>query len=197
MNYIPTGYPILETVFGVPGYPRGRITELLGPARVGKTTLALRAAAACQQHDGLVSIIDVRHAFDTHYASALGVDTASLLVHQPEDAAAALKLAQTLVRTGTIDLLLLDSITAPVGVHPPEMKKTIRSLTSDSDLAGTCVILTTRNTAYGNRTLTQYYAALRVRMTPTSEGRTQVKTIKNRLAPPFMSTELNLNFGRK
>lgn len=192
MNFISSGHPVLDQVLGVPGYPRGRITELLGPAWAGKTTLALQAAAECQRQGGLVSFIDVRHAFDPHYAKELGVDTAGLLVSQPEDAMAALTQAHTLVSTGTIDLLILDSPIAPTGVQHWEMKKLIGGLTPSTGFEGACVLVTTRDTTHEHGLLLRYYASLRMHISPASNGLTRVKVVKTRLFPPFTSTELDL-----
>ncbi len=111
---ISTGCPSLDVALGVGGYPRGRVVEIYGPEASGKTTLTLHAIAECQRGGGVAAFIDAEHALDTNYARALGVDVDALLVSQPDNGEQALNIAETLVRSGAVDLLVVDSVAALV-----------------------------------------------------------------------------------
>ncbi len=111
---IPSGCPSLDLALGCGGYPRGRVVEIYGPEASGKTTLTLHAIAECQKAGGVAAFIDAEHALDTQYAKALGVDIDSLLVSQPDNGEQALNIAETLVRSGAVDLLVVDSVAALV-----------------------------------------------------------------------------------
>jgi recombination protein RecA len=111
---IPTGSISLDYALGIGGLPRGRIIEIFGPESSGKTTVALQAVAMAQRMGGIAAFIDVEHALDPIYAKALGVDTENLLVSQPDYAEQALEIASTLVQSGSIDILVVDSVAALV-----------------------------------------------------------------------------------
>jgi recombination protein RecA len=111
---ISTGCPSLDVALGCGGYPRGRVVEIYGPEASGKTTLTLHAIAECQRAGGVAAFIDAEHALDTNYARALGVDIDALLVSQPDNGEQALNIAETLVRSGAVDLLVVDSVAALV-----------------------------------------------------------------------------------
>ncbi|MEM9070907.1 MAG: recombinase RecA [Myxococcota bacterium] len=111
---ISTGCPSLDTALGVGGYPRGRVIEIFGPEASGKTTLTLHAIAECQKAGGVAAFIDAEHALDVQYAQALGVDAKSLLVSQPDTGEQALDITETLVRSGAVDLVVVDSVAALV-----------------------------------------------------------------------------------
>jgi recombination protein RecA len=111
---ISTGSPSLDLALGVGGYPRGRIIEIFGPESSGKTTLTLHAIAECQRAGGIAAFIDAEHALDVGYARKLGVKTEELLVSQPDFGEQALEIADTLVRTGAVDLVVVDSVAALV-----------------------------------------------------------------------------------
>jgi recombination protein RecA len=111
---ISTGAPSLDLALGVGGYPRGRIIEIFGPESSGKTTLTLHAIAECQRAGGIAAFIDAEHALDVSYARKLGVKTEELLVSQPDFGEQALEIADTLVRTGAVDLVVVDSVAALV-----------------------------------------------------------------------------------
>lgn len=111
---IPTGSLMLDAALGIGGYPRGRIIEIYGPEASGKTTLALHAIAEAQKHGGEAAFIDVEHALDPIYAKALGVDVDSLLVSQPDTGEQALEIAEALIRSGAIDIVVVDSVAALV-----------------------------------------------------------------------------------
>ncbi len=111
---IPTGSPSLDKALGCGGYPRGRIVEIFGPEASGKTTLTLHAIAEAQRAGGVAAFIDAEHALDVHYAKALGVDVDQLLVSQPDNGEQALDILETLVRSGAVDLIVVDSVAALV-----------------------------------------------------------------------------------
>ncbi|MGH3545325.1 MAG: ATPase domain-containing protein, partial [Mycobacteriales bacterium] len=111
---IPTGSIGLDIALGIGGLPRGRIVEIFGPESSGKTTVALHAVASAQAAGGIVAFIDAEHALDPDYAKALGVDTDALLVSQPDTGEQALEIADMLIRSGALDLLVIDSVAALV-----------------------------------------------------------------------------------
>ena len=114
MSVIPTGSIALDVALGIGGLPRGRIVEIYGPESSGKTSLALHAIASAQRNGGIAAIIDAEHALDPEYAKALGVDTDALLVSQPDTGEQALEIADMLVRSGALDLIVIDSVAALV-----------------------------------------------------------------------------------
>lgn len=109
---IPTGSLTLDLALGVGGFPRGRIVEIYGPESSGKTTVAIHAIAEVQKQGGIAAFIDAEHAFDRTYAEALGVDTENLLISQPDNGEQALEIAENLIRSGAIDLIIIDSVAA-------------------------------------------------------------------------------------
>ncbi len=111
---IPTGSPSLDNALGCGGYPRGRTVEIYGPESSGKTTLTLHAIAECQRRDGICAFIDAEHALDVCYAANLGVDVKQLLISQPDYGEQALDIADTLIRSGAVDLIVVDSVAALV-----------------------------------------------------------------------------------
>ena len=114
VDAIPTGSMALDAALGIGGLPRGRIIEVYGPEASGKTTLALHAVAECQKKGGEAAFIDVEHALDPVYARALGVDVDSLLVSQPDTGEQALEIMEALIRSGAVDIVVLDSVAALV-----------------------------------------------------------------------------------
>lgn len=151
---IPTGSLALDLALGVGGVPRGRIIEIFGPESSGKTTLALHIAAEAQAKNGVVAFIDAEHALDMPYARKLGVDVDSLLVSQPDTGEQALDIAEILVRSGAIDLLVIDSVAALVpraeiegdmgdshmGLQARLMSQALRKLTATVSKSHTCMI---------------------------------------------------------
>jgi len=111
---ISTGSMALDFALGVGGLPRGRVTEIYGPESSGKTTLALHVIAEAQKEGGIAAIVDAEHAFDPSYARKLGVDINALLISQPESGEQALSIVETLVRSGAIDVVVVDSVAALV-----------------------------------------------------------------------------------
>src|SRR4249919_4233441 len=114
LEVIPTGSIALDVALGLGGLPRGRVVEIYGPESSGKTTVALHAVASAQAAGGIVAFIDAEHALDPDYAKALGVDTDALLVSQPDSGEQALEIADMLIRSGALDLIVIDSVAALV-----------------------------------------------------------------------------------
>lgn len=114
LEVIPTGSIALDVALGLGGLPRGRVVEIYGPESSGKTTVALHAVASAQRNGGIVAFIDAEHALDPDYAKALGVDTDALLVSQPDSGEQALEIADMLIRSGALDLIVIDSVAALV-----------------------------------------------------------------------------------
>ena len=151
---IPTGSLTLDIAFGVGGYPMGRVVEIYGPESSGKTTLTLHAIAECQRKGGIAAFIDAEHAFDRTYAESLGVNTDDLIVSQPDNGEQALEIADNLVRSGAIDILIVDSVAAltpkaeiegemgdaRVGLHARLMSQALRKLTGTISKTNCCVI---------------------------------------------------------
>lgn len=114
VEVIPTGSLGLDIALGVGGFPKGRIVEIYGPESSGKTTLAMHAIAECQKQGGMAAIIDAEHAFDKSYAEKLGIDISNLLIAQPDDGEQGLEIADNLIRSGAIDIIVIDSVAALV-----------------------------------------------------------------------------------
>lgn len=154
VEVIPTGSVALDTALGVGGYPRGRIIEIYGPESSGKTTLAIHAIAEAQKQGGIAAFIDAEHAFDRFYAEKLGVDVDNLWVSQPDNGEQALEIADQLIRSSAIDILVVDSVAAltpkkeiegdmgdsAVGLQARLMSQALRKLTSTISKANTCCI---------------------------------------------------------
>ena len=154
IDVIPTGSLTLDLALGVQGYPKGRVVEIYGPESSGKTTLAIHAIAEVQKQGGIAAFIDAEHAFDQFYAKSLGVDVANLLISQPDNGEQALEIADNLIRSGAIDLIIVDSVAAltpkaeiegemgdsQMGLQARLMSKALRKLTSSINKAGCCCI---------------------------------------------------------
>jgi len=154
VEVIPTGSVALDTALGVGGYPRGRIIEIYGPESSGKTTLAIHAIAEAQKQGGIAAFIDAEHAFDRFYAEKLGVDVDNLWVSQPDNGEQALEIADQLIRSSAIDILVVDSVAAltpkkeiegdmgdsAVGLQARLMSQALRKLTSTIAKTNTCCI---------------------------------------------------------
>jgi recombination protein RecA len=151
---IPTGSLGLDIALGIGGLPKGRIVEIYGPESSGKTTLAIQAIASCQKAGGIAAFIDAEHAFDKTYAEKLGVDVNNLLISQPDDGEQALDIAEHLIRSGAIDIIVIDSVAALVprgelegemgeskmGLHARLMSQALRKLTGTINKTGCCCI---------------------------------------------------------
>lgn len=154
VDVFSTGCLTLDMALGIGGWPRGRIIEIYGPESSGKTTVALHAIASCQQNGGVAAFIDAEHALDPIYAENLGVDVKNLYVSQPDDGEQALNIAETLVRSNSIDLIVIDSVAAltpraeidgemgqsSVGIQARLMSQALRKLTGIISKSNTCII---------------------------------------------------------
>ncbi len=195
---IPTGSIALDAALGVGGYPRGRIIEIYGPESSGKTTLAIHAIAEAQKLNGLAAFIDAEHAFDPSYAKNLGVDVENLYVSQPDNGEQALEIADQLIRSGAIDIIVIDSVAAltpkaeiegdmgdnKVGLQARLMSQALRKLTASvSKTKTTCIFINQLRekigVLFGNPETTtggnalKFYASVRLdirKSTPIKEG---------------------------
>ena len=156
VEVIPTGSIGLNAALGVGGYPKGRIIEIFGPESSGKTTLAIHAIAECQKAGGVAAFIDAEHAFDRFYAEKLGVDIDNLLISQPDNGEQALEIADQLIRSSAVDILVVDSVAAltpkkeiegdmgdsAVGLHARLMSQALRKLTGTiAKTKTTCIFI--------------------------------------------------------
>src|SRR5687767_14621002 len=151
---ISTGSLGLDIALGIGGLPRGRVVEIYGPESSGKTTLAIHAIANVQKKGGIAAIIDAEHAFDRNYAQKLGVDLDNLLISQPDNGEQGLEIAENLIRSGAIDLIVIDSVAAltpkseiegemgdsKMGLHARLMSQALRKLTATINKTGCCCI---------------------------------------------------------
>ena len=154
VDAIPTGSLTLDIALGVGGYPTGRVIEIYGPESSGKTTLTLHAIAECQRRGGIAAFVDAEHAFDRFYAEKLGVNTDELIISQPDNGEQALEIADNLVRSGAVDILIIDSVAAltpkaeiegemgdaRVGLQARLMSQALRKLTGTISKTNCCVI---------------------------------------------------------
>jgi len=153
-DVIPTGSLGLDIALGIGGFPKGRVVEIYGPESSGKTTLAIHAIAECQKNGGIAAFIDAEHAFDKYYAEHLGVDTENLLISQPDNGEHALEITENLIRSGAIDIIVIDSVAALVpraeiegemgdskmGLQARLMSQALRKLTGTIGKTGCCCI---------------------------------------------------------
>ncbi|MEO6883285.1 MAG: recombinase RecA [Bacteroidia bacterium] len=154
LEFIPSGSVTLDVALGIGGYPKGRIVEIYGPESSGKTTLAIHAIAEAQKAGGIAAFIDAEHAFDRLYAQKLGVDIESLLISQPDNGEQALEIADNLIRSGAIDIIVIDSVAAltpkseiegemgdsKMGLHARLMSQALRKLTANISRTGCCCV---------------------------------------------------------
>lgn len=194
MEVIPSGSLTLDMALGVGGYPKGRIIEIYGPESSGKTTLAIHAIAEAQKMGGIAAIVDAEHAFDRFYAEGLGVDIENLFISQPDNGEQALEIADNLIRSGAIDLLVVDSVAAltpraeiegemgdsQVGLQARLMSKALRKLTGTISKTGACCIFINQlrekiGVMFGNPETTtggnalKFYASIRLDIRRSSQ----------------------------
>lgn len=187
VSVIPSGSIALDNALGVGGYPRGRVIEIYGPESSGKTTLAIHAIAQAQKNGGIAAIIDAEHAFDRTYAKHLGVNLDSLLISQPDNGEQALEIADNLIRSGAIDIIVVDSVAAltpkaeiegemgdqRVGLQARLMSQAPRKLTATIAKTNTCCIFINQlrekiGVMFGNPETTtggnalKFYASIRI-----------------------------------
>lgn len=221
VEVIPTGSLTLDLALGVGGLPKGRIVEIYGPESSGKTTLAIHAIAEVQKQGGIAAIVDAEHAFDQFYAEKLGVDIENLLISQPDNGEQALEIADNLIRSGAIDLLVVDSVAAltpkaeiegemgdsQMGLQARLMSKALRKLTASINKANCCCIFINQlrekiGVMFGNPETTtggnalKFYSSVRIDIRRANQIKDGEEVIGNRTRVKIVKNKVAPPFRR-